>query len=112
MRELKAEYKDALKELAKLERAPVKARASEADRQAAAEAKTALQPVFDRLASIETELVPYECIKAQLAEARARYRELTNTFVDELKSRCAVMSEDEKRARGLELFSRGIHAGM
>src|SRR6266581_249900 len=80
-RELKAEHKDALKELAKLERAAVKARATEADRQAAAEAKTALQPVFDRLASIETELVPYECTKAQLAEARARYRELTNTFV-------------------------------
>ena len=80
MRELKAEHKDALKELARLERAAARARATDADRRAAAEAKAALQPVFDRLASIETELAPYECIKAQLAEARARYRELSPPY--------------------------------
>ena len=112
MRELKAEHKDALKELAKLERAAAKARATDADRRAAAEAKAALQPVLDRLASIEAELAPYEQIKAQLAEARARYRELTDAFVDELKSRCAGMSEDEKRALVLELFAQDVQAGL
>ena len=112
MRELKAEHRDALKELARLERAAARARATDADRQAAAEAKAALQPVFDRLASIETELAPYECIKEQLAEARARYRELTDAFVDELKTRCAIMSEDEKRALVLELFAQDVQAGL
>ena len=112
MRELKAEHRDALKELARLERAAARARATESDRQAATEAKAALQPVFDRLASIETELTPYECIKAQLAEARARYRELTDAFVDELKTHCAVMSEDEKRTLVLELFAQDVQAGL
>jgi type I restriction enzyme M protein len=83
-----------------------------ADRRAAAEARAALQPVFDRLASIETELTPYECIKEQLAEARARYRELTGAFVDELKTRCAIMGEDEKRALVLELFAQDVQVGL
>ena len=112
VRELKAEYRDALKELAKLERAAARARATDVDRRAATEAKAALQPVFDRLASIETELAPYECIKEQLGEARARYRELTDAFVDELKTRCAIMSEDEKRALVLELLAQDVQAGL
>jgi type I restriction enzyme M protein len=112
VRELKAEYRDALKELAKLERAAGRVRATDADRQAAAEVRAALQPVFDRLASIETELAPYECIKEQLGEARVRYRELTDAFVDELKTRCAVMSEDEKRALVLELFAQDVQVSL
>jgi type I restriction enzyme M protein len=112
IRELKAEHKDALKELARLERAAARIRATAADRQAAAEAKARLQPLFDHLVSIETELVPYECIKARLAEARARYRELTDTFVDELKTRCAVMSEDKKRTLVLELFAQDVQVGL
>jgi type I restriction enzyme M protein len=68
--------------------------------------------VFDRLAFIETELAPYECVKAQLAEARARYRELTDAFVDELKARCAIMNEDEKRALVLELLAQDVQAGL
>ena len=93
MRELKAEDRDALKELARLERAGARARATESDLQAVAVAKAVLQPMFHRLASIETELAPYERIKAQLAEARARYRELTDAFVDELRTRCAWLTD-------------------
>ena len=78
MSELKAENRDALRELARLERAAARTRATESERRAAAEAKAALQPVFDHLASIEAALAPYECIKAQLAEARIRYRELSD----------------------------------
>ena len=52
------------------------------------------------------------CIKAQLAEARARYHELTNAFVDELKGRCAVMSEDEECALVLELLAQDVQAGL
>jgi type I restriction enzyme M protein len=111
-RELKAEHKDALKELTRLERVAARARATEADRRAATEAKAALQSVFDRLASIENELAPYECIKVQLSEARARYRKLTDAFVDELKARCSVMSEDEKRALVLELLAQDVQAGL
>ena len=112
VRELKAEHRDTLRELTRLERAAARARATDADRRAAAEAKAALQPVFDRLASIETELAPYECIKEQLGEARARYRKLTDAFVDELKTRCAIMSEDEKRALVLELFAQDVQVGL
>jgi type I restriction enzyme M protein len=111
-RELKAEHRDALKELARLDRAAARARATDADRRAAAEAKAALQPVFDRLASIENELAPYECIKEQLGEARACYRKLTDAFVDELKSRCAIMSEDENRALVLALLSQDVQASL
>jgi type I restriction enzyme M protein len=111
-RELKAEHRDALRELTRLERAAGRARATDTDRQAAAEAKAALQPVFDFLTSIETDLAPYECIKEQLAEAHARYRQLTDAFVDELKIRCAVMSEDEKRVLVLALFVQDVQAGL
>jgi type I restriction enzyme M protein len=111
-RELKAEHRDALRELTRLDRAAARARATDADRQAAAEAKAALQPVFDRLASIETELTPYECVKVQLGEARAHYRKLTDAFVDELKSRCAIMSEDENRALVLELSAQDVQVGL
>src|SRR5207249_9717071 len=45
VRELKAEHRDALKEFARLERAAGRARATDTDRWAAAEAKAALQPV-------------------------------------------------------------------
>jgi type I restriction enzyme M protein len=112
VRELKTEHRDTLRELTRMERAAARARAADTDRRAAAEAKAALQPVFDRLASIETELTPYECIKAQLVETRARYRELTDAFVDELKTRCVVMSEDEKRALVLELLAQDVQAGL
>ena len=112
MRELRAENKDALKELAKLERAAAKARATADDKRAAAEAKGAVQPVLDQLAELETILRPYEEIKKQLAEARARYRTLTNEFVNELKSRCGAMNDDRKRALVLELFAQDVQAGL
>lgn len=112
MRELKAGHKDALKELAKLERATAKARATTDDKRAAAEAKTAVQPVLDQLASWEAALRPYEQIKEQLAEARARYRTLTDEFVNELKSRCGAMNDAQKRALVLELFAQDVQAGL
>jgi hypothetical protein len=37
----------------------------------------------------------YEQIKTDPAAARARYSELTHAFVDDLKSRCDAMSDDE-----------------
>jgi type I restriction enzyme M protein len=132
MKELKAEHKDALKELAKLEKAAAKTRPGLFDQQEAvavknpspsgrgagvraddlAAAKARLLPVLDRLAAIEAELAPYEAIKKQLAEARARYRELTAAFVDVLKFRCDALSEDEKRDLVLELFAQDVQVGL
>ncbi len=143
MKELKAEHKDALKELAKLEKAAAKSPPGLFDEQetvvaknpspsgrAATKnpspsgrgagvraddltvAKARLLPALDRLAAIEAELAPYEDIKKKLAEARARYRELTAAFVDVLKARCDELSEDEKRALTLELFAQDVQVGL
>jgi type I restriction enzyme M protein len=112
MKELKTDNRDALRELPKRERSAAKARATAEEKRAAAEAKAALQPVFDQLAALETALAPYEQIKADLAAGRARYRELTNAFVDQLKARCAMMTDDQKRALVLELLAQDVHAGL
>jgi type I restriction enzyme M protein len=112
MRELKADHKDALKALAKLQKAVTKPRATTEEKQAAAEARAAAQPVLDQLELCEAELRPYEAIKEQLVEARARYRTLTAQFVNELKSRCDAMNGDQKRALVLELFAQDVQAGL
>jgi type I restriction enzyme M protein len=112
MKELTTDNRDALRELAKRERAAAKAHATAEEKRAAAEAKAALQPVFDQLAALEAALAPYEQIKADLAAASALYRELTNAFVNELKARCAVMTDDQKRALVLELFAQDVQAGL
>jgi len=70
------------------------------------------QPDRDRIVAIEAELQPYEAIKEKLAEARARYRTLTAEFVNELKSRCDAMNDDQKRALVLELFAQDVQAGL
>ena len=112
IREFKAEHKVALKELAKLERTAAKARATAAEKRAAIEAKAAVQPVLDEVAALEAALMPYEQIKEQLAEARAVYRTLSDAFVDELKSRCAAMNDDQKRTLVLELFVQDALMGL
>jgi type I restriction enzyme M protein len=68
--------------------------------------------VLDQLAVLAAALVPYDQIKEHLAEARARYRMLTDEFVNELKSRCGAMNEDQKRALVLELFAQDVQAGL
>ena len=112
VKELKAEFKDALKELTKLEKATTKTKATDADRSKAAAARLDLQPYFDQMVALEADLAPYEKIKTELAAARATFRTLTNAFVDELKRRCAALSEDEKQALVLELFAQDLHAGL
>jgi type I restriction enzyme M protein len=112
VRELKAESKEALQKLKVLERAASKKKATEADREKADTARFELQPYFDQLASLETELAPYEQIKEDLTVARATFRALTNAFVDELKRRCAALSNEEKQALVLELFAQDLHTGL
>lgn len=112
VRELKAEYKDELKELAKLEKAAGKTKATDADRKKAETARLELKPYFGQIAAFEQDLSPYEKIKADLASARATFRTLTNTFVDELKKRCAAIGEEDKHALVLELFSQDLQGGL
>jgi len=110
MRDLKAEHKDALKKLAKASK--VGRGVPSAPSPELRELRTTLQPVLNQLAALEAALVPYEQIKAQLAEARARYRTLTDEFVNELKARCGAMGDDQKRALVLELFAQDVQAGL
>jgi len=112
VKELKAEFKDAVKELSKLQKAATKKKATDADRSKAEAARLDLQPYFDQLVAFDSELAPYEQIKADLSAARAIFRALTNAFVDELKKRCAEFSDDEKQALVLELFSQDLQAGL
>jgi len=60
VKELKAEFRDAVKELAKLEKTATKKKATDADRRAAEAAGSELQPYFDQAAAFEAELAPYE----------------------------------------------------
>jgi type I restriction enzyme M protein len=111
-KELKAEHRDVFKELKKLETAATKANSTAANKQAAAAARVAISPVLDQLTVIEQALTPYEQIKTNLTAARARYRELTNAFVDELKSRCGAMRDDEKQALVITLFAEDVEAAL
>src|SRR5262249_53555387 len=96
----------------RLERSVGKARATAQEKCAAAEVKAALRPVLDQLAALEAAIAPYDQVKAQLGEARARYRTLTAEFVNELKFRCDAMTDDQKRAVVLELFAQDVEAGL
>ncbi len=112
VKELKTEFKDAIRELTRFEKAAVKKKATGIDRSKAKAARHALQPCFEQLATLEAELAPYELIKKGLTAARITYRTLTNTFVDELKNRCAAMDGDEKQGLVLELFAQDLEAGL
>ena len=112
VRELKSEHHDAMRRMARLERAAGRARATATDRQSFEETRAALQPVFDELAALEAALAPHADLKKQLADARARYRELTDSFLQELKGRCSGISVDDKRALVVELFAKDVQAGL
>lgn len=116
-RELRAELKAALAELKKLETAAKKppattGRASSAAQSRLEQARAALAPVVARLAAIAEALEPYEETKADLTEARKRYRALLNDFLAELKAACDAMGEDEKRELVLELIPQDVQTGM
>jgi type I restriction enzyme M protein len=68
--------------------------------------------VFDKLATLGVALQPYEEIKRQLTEARARYQRLVATFIDQLKARCAAKTDDEKQALVLNLMAEDAQVGL
>lgn len=111
-KELRAEFKDDVKKLAKLDKAAKKKKSTEADRQAAEIARSELQPYLDQMDIIKGELAPYEQIKAGLTTARTTYRTLINDFLNELKNRCAGLGKDEKQSLVLELFAQDLQTGL
>lgn len=82
------------------------------DQRAAADARATLEDVFKQIAAIEAELVPYEKIKSDLADARAKFRDLTNKFVEELRARCARLNDGEEQALVLELHAEDLWGGL
>jgi type I restriction enzyme M protein len=121
IRELKVNNKDALKELANLEKAAAKALFGKRKRPPFATGgegvclqtvKASLQPVLDQIAALEAALVPYEQIKRDLATARARFRKLTDAFVFELKNRCGFMGDEKKRALVLDLLEQDVQVAL
>jgi len=111
-KETRAEHKNALKALDKLERIASKARATALNTQAAVEARAALAPVLGKLAAIDRALAPYEELKAELSDARARYREFTNRFVEELRSRCGAIQDSAKQGLVLALFAEDVQSAL
>lgn len=74
--------------------------------------KARIDPVLALIASLETDLAPYEALKEQLAAARARYRDLIRQFLAELQRRCEAMDAAEKQSLVLELLERDLLAGL
>jgi len=112
IRELKAENRQALRQLSKLENAAIKKAAKPADQAAHRKVAAELAPITKQLAACEHALVPYANIKDKLTEARALYRTLTAEFVNELTSRCDALNADQKRALVLELFAQDVQTGL
>lgn len=112
IKDIRAENRDALAELKRLEKTTTKKKATEDDKKTFIRAQTALKAVFDQIIQIEAELQPYEQVKVHLASARATFRALTAKFVDELKSRCASLTDDKKQKLVLELFAEDVQAGL
>lgn len=112
LREIRAEQRAPLRELPKLERAAARPRATDEQRRAAAELRAALLPALLRIDALEADLAPYEQLKADLAAARAQYRELTRAFVQELQQRCAALGEEERKTLVLDLFAQDVRAGL
>jgi type I restriction enzyme M protein len=112
IKELKAEHRDDLKELAKRERAGEKNSATETDKRALAEWQVRVKPMLDEMGRLKEALAPYEKIKEQLAEAKARYRTLVNAFIEELRKRCAGKTEDEKQALVMDLLAEDLRAAL
>jgi type I restriction enzyme M protein len=112
IRDLKIENKDALKDLARLEKTAAKLKATDVDHRSACAARAALKPALDQIAALEAMLAPYDKIKSELSAARACFRKLSDAFVSELKNRCGFMGDEKKRALVLELLQQDVQAGL
>jgi len=111
IREIKSDNADARRQLKQLQKAAAKKSATADDRRKPDSAERAIKAALDQIAAIEETLKPYEDVKAALAIARAKFRELTAQFVQELKRRCEAMTGSEKQTLVMELFAGDLARG-
>lgn len=111
IKEIKSDNADALRQLKRLQKAAAKKSATADDRRKATEAEAVVRAALDQIAAFEELLKPYEEIKAALAAARGKFRELTAQFVEELKRRCEAMPGSEKQVLVMALFSSDLACG-
>jgi type I restriction enzyme M protein len=109
---IKTVHKTELRQLSRLETAAMKKAAKPADLADHRKASKDLVEVTSELAALEQALLPYAKLKDQLTAARAQYRALTNDFVGVLRSRCDLLSDDEKQQLVLSLFLQEIQLGL
>lgn len=112
LRELRRDNRDSLRALSRLDAAAGRRRATREDRHAASAARSALQSILDQIETLEAELAPYERAKAELADARSRYRDLTERFVAELRQRCEAMCPEARQSVVLDLLAQDMLAGL
>jgi len=111
-KELKAEHREALADLAKKNKAASLIKATANQKKAAETAKLNLRPLLDQLDAIDTALAPYGEIKDQLASARAAYRKLLNDFVEVLKNRCADLKDKDCQQLVLRLLAGDVRQAL
>jgi type I restriction enzyme M protein len=111
-KELKADHREALADLAKKNKAASLIKATANQKKAAEAARKALRPVLDALQAIDEAIAPYGEIKDQLAAARSAYRGLLEDFVKVLKSRCDVLKDAECQALVLRLLAGDMRAAL
>ncbi len=111
IREIKSDNADALRQLKQLQKAASKKSATADDRRKSDSAERAIKAALDQVAAIEQSLKPYEDVKAALTVARAKFRELTAQFVQELRRRCDAMTGPEKQTLVMELFAGDLARG-
>lgn len=111
-RDLAAEHREELNQLKRLQKAILKPRVKDKDKQLAAALTEKLKPVIEQIEAHNALLEPYEKIKADLAEGRRRNRELLAQFVAELQARCEALSERQQQALVLELLAADLQAGL
>lgn len=111
IKEIKSDNADALRQLKQLKKAATKKSATADDRRNAESAESAIKAALDQISAIEQTLKPYEDVKTALSVARAKFRELTAQFVQELKRRSDAMTGSEKQTLVMELFAGDLARG-
>lgn len=104
IKDLKSEHRVELNELKSLDRASGRAKATDADRQAAAEARERLAPTLAELDQLGADIAPYSDLTDALRQARAGYAELIRAFLARLRAECEALTSDQQRAVVLALL--------
>jgi len=110
-KEIKAEHREALKIIKKLETASAKPRAK-ADDKRAARRQDSFAACARPARRHRNSACAYEQLKNRLGHRPHPLPRPNQYFVDELKARCGAMNDNDKRALVLELFSQDVQSGL